>query len=118
MRLLGNIIWFVLGGFIAALLWFIVGVILYATIIGIPLGNQAFKFAQLMLFPFGQDVNINIEKHPVINIIWAVLFGWEMMLGYLSIGIFFCVTIIGIPFGIQWFKLSLLALFPFDAKIR
>ncbi|MDD3067746.1 MAG: YccF domain-containing protein [Acholeplasmataceae bacterium] len=118
MRLLGNIIWFILGGLIAAILWFILGLLLSVTIIGIPLGKQCFKFAGLILFPFGKDVDIDFSKHPIANIIWALLVGWEMALGYLGIAVFFFITIIGIPFGIQWFKLAQLALLPFGAKIR
>jgi uncharacterized membrane protein YccF (DUF307 family) len=118
MRLLGNIIWFVFGGLIAALLWMILGILLSVTIIGIPLGQQCFKFAGLMLFPFGKEVDINFEKHPIANILWLVFVGWEMALGYLGIGLFFMITIIGFPFGIQWLKLTKLALLPFGAKIR
>jgi len=117
MRLLGNIIWFVFGGLIAAILWALLGVLLCVTIIGIPLGLQCFKFANLVLFPFGREVKINFDKHPIANILWAVFFGWEIALGYIGIGIFFCITIIGIPFGLQWFKLTTLALLPFGAKI-
>jgi len=117
MRLLGNIIWFVFGGLIAAILWALLGVLLSITIIGIPLGLQCFKFASLVLFPFGREVKINFDKHPIANILWAILFGWEMALGYIGIGVFFCITIIGIPFGLQWFKLTTLALLPFGAKI-
>ncbi len=118
MRLLGNIIWFIFGGLIAALLWFILGILLSMTIIGIPLGQQCFKFAGLVLFPFGKEVDINFDKHPIANILWLVFVGWEMALGYLGIGLFFMITIIGIPFGIQWLKLTKLALLPFGAKIR
>jgi uncharacterized membrane protein YccF (DUF307 family) len=118
MKLIGNIIWFVFGGAIAALLWLIAGVLLSITIIGIPFGVQAFKFAGLVVFPFGKDVDTNFSEHPIINILWAIFFGWEMMLGYLGLGVLFCITIIGIPFGLQWFKLAQLALFPFGAKIK
>lgn len=118
MRLLGNLIWFVFGGLIAALLWFIFGILLTVTILGIPLGKQCFKFAGLVLFPFGKEVDLNFEKHPIANLIWVIVLGWEMALGYLGIALFFMITIIGIPFGIQWFKLTKLALFPFGAKIR
>jgi len=118
MKLLGNIIWFVFGGLIAALLWFLLGILLSITIIGIPLGLQCFKFANLVIFPFGRDVTINFEKHPIANILWVIFVGWEMALSYIGIGVFFCITIIGIPFGLQWFKLTTLALFPFGAKIE
>jgi uncharacterized membrane protein YccF (DUF307 family) len=80
MNLLGNIIWFVFGGLIAALLWFLLGILLSITIIGIPLGTQCFKFAGLVLFPFGKEVDINFDKHPIANILWLVFVGWEMAL--------------------------------------
>jgi len=118
MKTLGNIIWFIFGGFLAALVWFFVGLLLYITIIGIPLGRQAFKFAKLVLFPFGKDVKPNFEKHPIANIIWILLAGWEMAIGYVSLGVVYCITIIGIPFGLQWFKLAVLALLPFGASVK
>lgn len=118
MRFLGNIIWFIFGGFIAAILWVVLGIFLSITIIGIPLGTQCFKFAELVLTPFSKDVRLNIEKHPIANIIWVVFVGWEMALGYLAIALFFAITIIGIPFAFQWAKLTKLALFPFGSKIR
>ncbi|MFA6800574.1 MAG: YccF domain-containing protein [Acholeplasmataceae bacterium] len=118
MRLLGNIIWFIFGGFLAALVWYIFGILLYVTIIGIPFGNQAFKLAKLVMFPFGKNVETNVSKHPIVNILWAIFFGWEMALGYLTTGVIYCATIIGIPFGIQWFKLAVLAFLPFDAKVK
>jgi uncharacterized membrane protein YccF (DUF307 family) len=118
MRFLGNIIWFIFGGFIAAILWVILGILLTVTIIGIPLASQCFKFAKLVLTPFGKDVKLNFDKHPIANLIWVIFIGWEMAIGYLGIALFFAVTIIGIPFAIQWVKLSKLALLPFGSKIR
>lgn len=118
MRLLGNIIWFVFGGFIASILWVILGVLLAITIIGIPLASQCFKFAELVLTPFGKDVRLNFDKHPIANLIWVIFIGWEMATIYLGIALFFAVSIIGIPFAIQWAKLTKLALFPFGSKIR
>ncbi|PKK97594.1 MAG: YccF domain-containing protein [Tenericutes bacterium HGW-Tenericutes-3] len=118
MKTLGNIIWFIFGGAIAALLWLILGVLLSITIIGIPFGTQCFKFAKLVVFPFGKDVKTNFDKHPIINIIWLLLFGWEMAIGYLTLALGFAITIVGIPFAIQWVKLSILALIPFGSKIR
>lgn len=114
----GNIIWLIFGGLITSFGWLLVGTILCITIIGIPFGKQCFKFAALSLTPFGKEVNTNFGKHPVMNIIWLILFGWEMFLGYIASGLVLCVTIIGIPFGVQIFKLSVLALFPFGAKIE
>jgi uncharacterized membrane protein YccF (DUF307 family) len=118
MSIIGNIIWFIFGGLLAAFIWFILGVLVSITIIGIPLGKQFFKFSRLFLFPFGKDVRTQFEKHPIANIIWLILFGWEMALGYLVFAAILAITIIGIPFAIQWIKLVQLALFPFGARIR
>ena len=117
MKLLGNIIWIIFGGLFTALAWLIVGLLLCITIIGIPLGKQCFKFAKLSLAPFGKKVTCNFDKHPVANIIWAVLAGWEMALGCLFSGIICCITIIGIPLGLQSFKLMKLAFLPFGATV-
>jgi len=118
MSLIGNIIWFIFGGLIAAVVWFFAGILFCLTIIGIPIGMQLFKFAKLVLWPFGNEVIINFDRHPILNILWLIFFGWETALGYIFIGLFFCLTIIGIPFGLQWFKLSRLALLPFGATIK
>jgi len=118
MKLFLNIIWLIFGGLLASILWFLLGILLSITIIGIPFALQCFKTSRLMLFPFGSDVLWNLEKHPIANIIWAVLFGWEMTLIYLTVALGYTVTIIGIPFAIQWVKLSKLALLPFGTKIK
>src|SRR5690554_1279608 len=118
MNLIGNIIWFIFGGLIAAVVWFFVGILFCLTIIGIPIGLQLFKFAKLVLWPFGNEVIINFDRHPILNILWLIFLGWETALLYIFIGLFFCLTIIGIPFGLQWFKLSRLALLPFGATIK
>lgn len=118
MRFLGNIIWLILGGLVTSILWFLLGIILCITIIGIPFGRQCFKFAHLNFFPFGNDVKTNFDSHPIMNIIWIILFGWEFSLSYLISGILCCITIVGIPFGLQSFKFMKLALIPFGAKIE
>ena len=117
MRLFLNILWLIFGGLVAAIAWFILGVLAIITIIGIPLGLRLFKFARLMLSPFGKEVQTNFEKHPILNVIWLIFFGWELALSYLSIGLVLMITIIGIPFGLQWFKFTKLALLPVGAKI-
>ena len=117
MRLIGNILWFVFGGFLVSLAYFLIGLILFITIIGIPFANQCFKMASLSLWPFGKNVQSRFDKHPIINIIWLIVAGWELFLFMIGLGIAYCITIIGIPFGIQWFKLAVLSLFPFGAKI-
>lgn len=118
MNLLGNIIWLIFGGLIAALAWVIVGVILCITIIGIPFGLQFFKLAKLVLWPFGKKVEIDFDKHPILNIIWILTGALPTVFGYLLASLLFAITIIGIPFAKQWFKLAKLALIPFGAKVN
>ena len=118
MRLLGNILWLLLGGLFLAAGWAIIGLVLCVTIIGIPLGIQAFKMAGLTLTPFGKTVVYGGGVGSVlINIVWFVLAGVWMTLGYVCAGLLNCITIIGIPFGIQSFKMAKLALWPFDSQI-
>ncbi len=118
MRLIANILWFIFGGFFLGLAWCFLGLLLCITIIGIPFGKQCFKAAKLTFFPFGKKVDWNVAKHPIANVLWVILFGWEMALGYFFFGIANCITIIGIPNGIQAFKMMKLALFPFGAKVH
>ena len=88
------------------------------TIVGIPLGIQAFKMAGLTLTPFGKTVEYGGGVGSVlINIIWFVLAGLWMAIGYVGAGLLNCITIIGIPFGIQSFKMAKLALWPFGSQI-
>lgn len=119
MSLLGNLIWLVFGGIIAAIGWFIAGLILCITIIGIPFGIQCFKISALVIWPFGKQVELgNFGVGGLLfNIIWLIFFGWELALAHLITGLFFCITIIGIPFGLQHFKLAKLGLIPFGANI-
>ncbi len=118
MKTLGNILWFIFGGFIGGLVWILVGLLWCITIIGIPVGKQCFKFASLSFWPFGKDIVYSDNMFSIIiNVIWILLFGWEMALGYLVIGCIWCVTIIGIPFGLQFFKLAKLAIMPLGADI-
>ncbi|PAF50483.1 YccF domain-containing protein [Helicobacter sp. 13S00477-4] len=117
MKLLGNLIWLVFGGLWGAICWALGGLIFCITIIGIPFGLQCFKFASLCLTPFGMQVQTEASKHPIANIIWLVFFGLWMAIAYFIVGIVFCITIIGIPFGLQYFKFARLSLFPFGALI-
>ncbi|MCM1259786.1 MAG: YccF domain-containing protein [Prevotella sp.] len=118
LTILGNIIWIITGGIGTALGWLLIGVLLCITIIGIPFGKQCFKLATITLSPFGKEVKLDFGKHPIMNVVWLVLFGWEMFLAYIFNGILLCITIIGIPFGIQAFKFGKLAIFPFGAKVQ
>lgn len=114
MRFLGNIIWIVFGGLISAISLLILGILFCITIVGIPLGLQLFKMASFVLWPFGKEVrktNINLFKR-ILNIIWAIFLGWEFALVFLFIGVIYCISVIGIPFGMQYFKLALFVLLP------
>lgn len=119
MSFLGNIIWLIFGGILAAIGWLIAGLILCITIIGIPFGIQCFKISALVLTPFGKKAEIGSfgVGGLLLNILWIIFLGWELAIGHLIIGIFFCITVIGIPFGLQHFKLAKLGLIPFGAKI-
>ena len=121
MRTIGNVLWLVFAGFWLALGYALGGLVLCVTIVGIPFGIQAFKMAAFALWPFGRRVEA-IEGDQgclttAFNVLWLVLFGWEIFLASLIGGLLLCVTIIGIPFGIQSFKLGVLALWPFGRTI-
>lgn len=118
MRVISNILWIILGGLIIAIGWALIGLVLCVTIIGIPLGLQAFKMAGLTLTPFGKTVRYGGGVGSTLaNIIWVVLVGFWMALSYVGAGLLNCITIISIPFGIQSFKMAKLALWPFGADI-
>ncbi len=120
MKTLGNLLWLVLAGFWLALGYVVGGLILCVTIIGIPFGIQSFKLATLARWPFGRSaVNDSFGGFLefVFNLIWLFTFGWAIFLAHIAAGLLLCATIIGIPFGIQAFKISGLALWPFGRTI-
>ena len=120
MRTIGNILWVVFGGIWLAIAYFVAGLVLCITIIGIPFGVQAFKMAGFALWPFGYTVVTKPSSgilEVVFNVIWLILFGWAIFVIHLIAGLVLCITIIGIPFGVQAFKLSVLALWPFGRVI-
>lgn len=122
MSCLGNIIWLLFGGICIALEYCIAGLVYCITIIGIPWGIQCFSLALLALWPFGRKVVANPEAQAgclniAMNIIWIFIGGIWISLSHLLFGIVFCVTIIGIPFGMQHFKMAGFALNPFGKTI-
>jgi uncharacterized membrane protein YccF (DUF307 family) len=118
MRFLGNLIWIICGGLFSALGWWLAGILWCITIIGIPVGLQCFKLSSLSLNPFGKDtVGDGSAVSFILNIIWFFVSGLELSLGNLIIGVLLCCTIIGIPFGKQFFKIAKLALAPFGQSI-
>lgn len=121
MKIILNIIWLIFGGFISAIGYFTSSLLLMVTIIGIPFGLQTMKLALLALWPFGTD--IHSDGFPsgclamLMNVIWWILGGLVIAINHLIWGVFFCITIIGIPFGMENFKLCRLALFPFGKTL-
>ena len=114
-------LWFVLGGFLVSLYYFIVGLLFCITIIGIPFGLQLIKLAGFALWPFGHEIQPDTNDGGclaiIMNVIWILVGGVEIAMLHLTFGVFLCLTIIGIPFGVQHFKMALLALIPFGKKI-
>lgn len=118
MGCLGNMIWFLCGGILSGISWAASGVLCCITIIGIPLGLQCFKFAGLAFFPFGKEVVYGGGAGSLIaNIVWLICCGIPMAIENAFLGVFFCITVIGIPFGLQFFKLAKLSLMPFGAEV-
>ncbi|MGM9680891.1 MAG: YccF domain-containing protein [Eubacteriales bacterium] len=118
MRTIGNLLWLIFGGFLLAVLWFIAGILCCITVVGIPAGVQCMKFAGFVLWPFGRTVIYGGRTGSLLlNILWILIFGWELAAASFLIGIALCVTIVGIPFGIQFLKFAKLAIMPFGAGI-
>lgn len=121
MNFIGNLIWLIFGGFFAALGYLVGGLLLCLTIVGIPFGFQCFKLAALVLMPFGRRV-VSRETSggcltSVCNIIWLLFGGWYTALAHLFFGLLLYITIIGIPFGKQHFKLLEVSMMPFGKDI-
>ena len=118
MSLLGNILWIIFGGFVSAVSWAIVGLAWCISVVGIPVGIQCFKIAILVLSPFGKDVeNGGGLGSCLLNIIWFFFGGLELALVHAAIGLILCITVVGIPFGLQFFKIAKLSLAPFGKYV-
>ena len=118
MGCIGNVLWFLLGGFVLGLSWCLAGVLWCVTIVGIPVGMQCFKLAGLSFFPFGKDVRYGGGAVSfLLNLIWLIVSGIPLAIVAAGCGLLVCVTILGIPFGLQCFKLAKLALMPFGAEV-
>ena len=118
MSFLGNLLWFLCGGFLSGLGWMAAGLIWCASIVGIPIGVQCFKFARLSFMPFGKEVLYSGGAVSfLVNVAWVLLSGIELALVNFMLGLLLSLTIVGIPFGKQCFKFAKLALAPFGADV-
>ena len=128
MRAILNFLWFVLGGVLMGLAWWLAGIVAYITIIGIPWGKACFVMGQFSFFPFGKEAISRRELHQtddigtgalgtIGNIIWFILAGVWLAIGHVACAIANFVTIIGIPFGIQHLKLAGIALAPIGKTV-
>jgi uncharacterized membrane protein YccF (DUF307 family) len=128
MTLILNVLWFILGGFAAGLAWMVGGLVLAVTIVGLPWAAAAFRIGLFAFAPFGSRV---VDRRMitgrddlgtgdfglVLNVLWFIFAGWYIALAHVVIGFAQCLTIIGIPFGLQHFKLAIIALAPVGKSV-
>jgi uncharacterized membrane protein YccF (DUF307 family) len=121
MNLLGNIIWLIFGGIVIAIQYLIGSIVLMITIVGIPFGIQTLKMAALSIWPFGRYTVVHSRAsgclYILMNLIWLLFGGIWIALSHAVFGLILCITIVGIPFGLQHFKLTAIALSPFGRDI-
>lgn len=121
MNFIGNIIWLIFGGIIIAVEYFVGSIILMLTIVGIPFGLQTLKMASLAIWPFGRDTRVQPRAsgclYIFMNILWLLTGGLWIAITHAIFGLILFITIIGIPFGLQHFKLTAVALNPFGRDI-
>lgn len=122
MKFLGNLIWLIFGGFMIAIEYLIASILMMVTIVGIPFGMQTLKLASIAFWPFGREA-VPAQRasgclYTLMNVIWIVFAGIWIALSHVFWGLILCITIVGIPFGQQHFKLASVALTPFGRDIR
>ena len=119
MRILLNLLWLIFGGLLSAFGWIVTGCLWCITLVGIPVGLQCFKLASISLDPFGKEIVYEDEGPAslLLNILWIIFGGIEMAIGNAIIGAILCITIVGIPWGKQYFKIAKLSLMPFGAQV-
>ena len=128
MSAIGNLLWFVMGGFFMGLGWWLAGLLAFITIVGIPWGKACFVIGQFAFFPFGKEALNRKELSNqddigtgglglIGNIIWFIFAGIWLAIGHVISAICCFVTLIGIPFGIQHLKLACIALAPIGKTI-
>lgn len=128
LRLIGNLLWLLLGGFWMGLAWWCVGLIAFVSIVGIPWGRACFVIGQFTFWPFGREAvnrreltgreDFGTGPYGVVgNVVWLVLFGWWLALGHVISAVLDFFTIVGIPFGFQHLKLAVVSLFPIGLQV-
>jgi uncharacterized membrane protein YccF (DUF307 family) len=122
MSLLGNLLWLIFGGFLAGIGYILGGLALCLTIIGIPFGVQSIQLGIATMVPFGKQV-IQEENGEgllrlIFNVIWVLLFGWEIAIAHLGSAFLLAISIVGLPFAKQHIKLIPMSLFPFSYSLR
>ena len=119
MRTIGNILWFIFGGFLSGLSWWLFGALWCIIIVGIPVGLQCFKLASMSFWPFKKEIYYEGGAVSfIVNVLWFFFGGIEMAALNAAFGMIWCITIVGIPFGMQFFKLAKLSLAPLGAVVR
>jgi uncharacterized membrane protein YccF (DUF307 family) len=122
MSFLGNLVWLIFGGLIAGFIYIFGGLVLCLTIVGIPFGLQSIKLGVATLTPFGKEVvetrNADSPLKLIFNLLWILLFGWEIAVAHLISAAILAITIIGLPFAKQHIKLLPIALLPFSRDLR
>ena len=127
-RLILNILWFILGGWISGLLWLLGGLVLAITIVGLPYTGAAWRIAGFAFWPFGKEIvsreivtgQSDLGTGPLgflLNIVWFLLGGWYIALSHLVAAFFEAITIIGIPFAIKDLQLAGIALAPIGKTV-
>lgn len=128
MSAIGNFLWFVLGGAVMGLGWWLAGLICAITVIGLPWARACFVIGQFAFFPFGREAiarndlsgrdDIGTSAWGTVgNVLWFLAVGIWLALGHVVAAVGCFVTVIGIPFGIQHLKLAGLALAPIGKTI-
>ena len=121
MQTVGNILWLIFVGIWLAIGFVLAGIVMFILLITIPFGIQAFKLAGFALWPFGRHIEytdrVASPLRIIGNILWIIFGGLWLAVHCLIGGVILCITIIGIPFGIQAFKLIPIALMPFGAEV-
>ena len=124
MAFVGNLLWFVFGGFIGGTLWMLMGLLMCCTVVGIPVGIACFRIGRFAYFPFGKELipaewmgEKRILGTGFIQFFWIILPGWVLALENALVGLAFCCTIIGIPWGIAYFHLAAASFAPLGKRV-